>query len=184
VKYELHKATGHLRIDRPQRYSSNCPTLYGFIPQTYCGTSVAERSAQRAQSKPLEGDGDQLDICVITEAAINHGDFITRARPVGGLRMIDGNEADDKIVAVLEGDVTFGHIRDVGELPPGVVERLKHYFLTYKQRPDEPRREVRIAEVYDRAEALEVIRRSQADYAACFGAPGARFAELKRLLAG
>jgi inorganic pyrophosphatase len=121
---------------------------------------------------------------VITEVAFNHGDFVARARPVGGLRMIDGDQADDKIVAILEGDVTYGHVRDVGELPPGVVDRLKHYFLSYKQRPDEPSREVRIAEVYDRAEALEVIRRSRADYAACFGDPAARFAELRRLLGG
>jgi inorganic pyrophosphatase len=41
VKYELDKGSGHLRVDRPQRFSSMCPTLYGFIPQTFCGEEVA-----------------------------------------------------------------------------------------------------------------------------------------------
>ena len=47
VKYELDKASGHLRVDRPQRFSSMCPTLYGFIPQTYCGDQVAQLCAER-----------------------------------------------------------------------------------------------------------------------------------------
>ena len=42
VKYELDKQTGYLRVDRPQRTSSLPPTLYGFIPRTYCGDRVAE----------------------------------------------------------------------------------------------------------------------------------------------
>lgn len=182
VKYELDKTSGHLRIDRPQLFSSICPTLYGFIPQTYGGASIAERCSRRTNVQGLEGDGDPLDICVLTEKVVSHGNLFVSARPIGGLRMIDGNQADDKIIAVLERDINYGHMRDIGELPPGVVDRLKHYFLSYKQRPDDPSRKVRIPEVYDRDEALEVIECSLADYCHCFGDPKDRFAELKRRL--
>lgn len=164
VKYELDKASGHLRLDRPHRFSSLCPTLYGFIPQTYCGTRVAERCEQRSGTPKMEGDGDPLDICVLTEKTVAHGGIFIRARPIGGLRMIDGNQADDKIVAVLDADVVYGHLKDVSEVPPGLVERLRHYFLSYKQLPGNQAQQVRIAEVYDRSEALETIARSVDDY--------------------
>ena len=183
VKYELDKPSGHLRVDRPQRFSSMCPTPYGFVPQTYCGESVAELCEARTGRKGIRGDGDPLDICVLTERPAAHGDFFVHARPVGGLRMIDGDEADDKIIAVLEADVTYGHITDISEAPPGLIDRLRHYFLSYKQLPqdDAPRR-VEIADVYDRAEAFDVIRRSAEDYRTQYGAPETRIAGLRRLL--
>ena len=115
VKYELDKPSGHLRVDRPQRFSSMCPTPYGFIPQTFCGVSVAGLCESRTGREGIRGDGDPLDICVLTERPAAHGDFIVRALPIGGLRLIDGHEADDKIIAVLESDVSYGHIRDIGE---------------------------------------------------------------------
>jgi inorganic pyrophosphatase len=178
VKYELDKASGHLRIDRPQRYSSQPPTLYGFIPRTYCGKSIGDRASQRTGLPALYGDHDPLDVCVLTEKSIAHGNLLLRARPIGGLRMIDGNEADDKIVAVLEKDIAFGDLHDIADAPPGLVDRLRHYFLTYKQLPGEPLRSVSIAEVYDRVEAVEVIRRSLDDYKAEFGAPAEALAKL------
>src|SRR3954468_1918280 len=150
VKYELDKPSGHLRIDRPQRYSSQPPTLYGFIPQTWCGKSTGDRASQRTGHKGLVGDHDPLDVCVLTEKTIAHANVLLRARPIGGLRMIDGDEADDKIVAVLEKDLAFGGLHDIADCAPGLVDRLKHYFLTYKQLPEEPRRSVSIPEVYDR----------------------------------
>ncbi|HEX5707866.1 MAG TPA: inorganic pyrophosphatase, partial [Pyrinomonadaceae bacterium] len=131
VKYELDKPSGHLRIDRPQRFSSFPPTLYGFIPQSFCGERVAELCRERTGIEGIRGDGDPMDICVLTEKPIAHGDLFIRARPVGGLRMIDAVEADDKIVAVLHDDVAFGHIEDIAEVPAGLVDRLRHYFLTY-----------------------------------------------------
>lgn len=182
VKYEVDKFTGHLKVDRPQRYSSVCPTLYGFVPQTYCGDSVAERCAERTGRHGIEGDGDPLDICVITEKAVGHGDVLLSARAVGGLRVIDGKEADDKIIAVLEGDFVFGSVKDVADVPEGLIERLRHYFLSYKQLPSDPDRKLEIAEIYGREEALEVIRRSMADYRKDFGAPEARVSQLRKLL--
>jgi inorganic pyrophosphatase len=184
VKYELDKASGHLRLDRPQRYSSLCPTPYGFIPQTYCGARVAELCAMRTGLSDMKGDGDPMDICVLTEKSVAHGDFLVRAKPIGGLRMIDGVEADDKIIAVLESDVAYGHIKEIAECPQGLIDRLKHYFLSYKQLPSDAPRRVEIAEVYDRAEAVEVINRSFDDYRARYGAPENRLGELRRLLSG
>lgn len=181
IKYELDKATGHLRIDRPQRYSSFSPTLYGFIPQTFCGPSVGARCAERTGRPQVEGDGDPMDICVLSERVVSHSGVLLRARPIGGLRMIDGNQADDKLIAVLAGDTAFGHLQDVSELPPGMLDRFRHYFLTYKQMPGE-KRPVEIPEVYDRAEAQEMVRRSQADYAKEYGDPSARVKTLLSLL--
>jgi inorganic pyrophosphatase len=184
VKYELDKPSGHLRVDRPQRFSSLCPTLYGFIPQTFCGDLVGELCSLRVNVPGIKGDGDPLDICVLTEKAFTHGNFFLRAVPIGGLRMIDGMEADDKIIAVLESDVAYGHFENIADCPRGLVDRLKHYFLSYKQLPHEAPRRVEIADVYDRTEAMEVINRSLLDYRARYGEPETRVSQLRRLLMG
>jgi inorganic pyrophosphatase len=182
VKYELDKNSGHLHIDRPQRFSSMCPTLYGFIPQTFCGPQVAELCATRTGQMGIKGDGDPMDICVLTEKTAAHGSFFVRAQPIGGLRMIDGEQADDKIIAVLEGDIAYGYIKDVDDYPPGLMDRLKHYFLSYKQFPGEAPRRVEIVSVYDRDEALDVIGRSLRDYEEQCGHPQKRMEELRKLM--
>lgn len=164
VKYELDKSSGHLRVDRPQRFSSMCPTLYGFIPQTYCGEQVAKLSADRSGSTGIQGDGDPMDICVLTEKTFAHGSFFLLAKPIGGLRMIDGHQADDKIVAILDADLAYGHITEISECPAALIDRLKHYFLSYKQLPGDAPRRVEIADIYGRAEAMDVITRSMRDY--------------------
>ena len=168
VKYEIEKASGYLRVDRPQKYSSLCPTLYGFVPQTYCAGAVAALAAASTGRANLVGDGDPLDVCVVTEKTIPRGDILVSARPIGGLRLIDHGEADDKLIAVLEGDAVFGALADLAELPAGLLDRLRHYFLTYKLAPgDEPR--VEIAEVYGRAGAHAVIDAARRDYRERFG---------------
>jgi inorganic pyrophosphatase len=182
VKYELDKASGHLRVDRPQRFSSMCPTLYGFIPQTLCGEEVAALSAERIGQSDIEGDGDPMDICVLTEKAFAHGGFFLRAKPIGGLRMIDGQQADDKILAVLVSDVAYGHIEDIGGCPKGLVDRLKHYFLSYKQLPGTAPRRVEITDIYGREEAFDVIERSMRDYRKKFGDPEKRISQLRKLV--
>lgn len=182
VKYELDKGSGHLRVDRPQRFSSMCPTLYGFIPQTFCGEEVAALCAERTGMTGIKGDGDPMDICVLSEKAFAHGSFFLQAKPIGGLRMIDGHQADDKIIAVLTADVAYGHLEDISACPKGLVDRLTHYFLTYKQLPGEAPRRVEIAAVYNREEALDVIARSIRDYRKGFGEPETRVAQLRQLL--
>jgi inorganic pyrophosphatase len=133
VKYEIDKHSGYLMVDRPQRFSSFCPTLYGFVPRTYCGDRVAAYAL--AGSPPVsQGDGDPLDICVLTDRPISRGEILLEARPVGGLRMVERGEADDKILAVLLGDPTYGEIVDVSQLPRPIIDRLRHYLLTYKIR--------------------------------------------------
>ncbi|MCA1601885.1 MAG: inorganic diphosphatase [Acidobacteria bacterium] len=127
VKYELEKTSGHLRVDRPQRFSSMCPTLYGFIPQTFCGEEVAALCAQRT-------------------------------------------------------DVAYGHIEDIGGCPIGLVDRLKHYFLSYKQLPGAAPRRVEISDVYGRGEAFDVIERSMRDYRKTFGDPEKRISQLRKLV--
>ncbi|MGO9828638.1 MAG: inorganic pyrophosphatase [Myxococcaceae bacterium] len=182
VKYELDKHSGELKLDRPQRYSSLCPSLYGFIPQTLCGERVGARCAERTGLLGIEGDGDPMDICVLSERAFTHASFLLRAHPIGGLRMVDGNQADDKVVAVLDGDLAYGAMRELSDAPRPLIERLRHYFLTYKQIPGDAPRKVSIPEIYDREEACEVIRRSQADYHDHFGEPSARLSQLRALL--
>jgi inorganic pyrophosphatase len=169
VKYELDKITGLLRIDRPQLYSNVCPALYGLIPQTFCGEKVGEYCTMKTGLTGIAGDQDPLDICVLTEKALSHGDILVKAIPIGGLRMLDDRQADDKILAVLEGDATYGSWQDIAQCPDPVLDRLQHYFLTYKQVPFSPRSHCQITHVYGREEALEVIRRSQEDYRARFG---------------
>lgn len=165
VKYEADEATGYLRIDRPQQYSNVCPSPYGFIPQTICGAKVAERSNARIGRAGLPGDGDPLDICVFTERNIAHGDILLTAIPIGGLRLVDDGQVDDKIVAVLEDDGVFGSLRDAGDCPEALLDRLRHYFLTYKFDPaGGPDGERFIAETYGRDEAHEMIARAHRDY--------------------
>lgn len=169
VKYEIDKHSGILTIDRPQMYSNICPTPYGFIPQTYCGEKVAEFCCKKTGRDDIKGDGDPLDICVLTEKAINQGNILLKAIPIGGLRMIDNNEADDKIIAVMKGDSVYGGWKDITDCPEQLIDRLKHYFLTYKEAPGKHRKEVEITHVYGREEAQEIIRRSYDDYLGLYG---------------
>lgn len=164
VKYEIDKETGYLKIDRPQQYSNVIPALYGFVPQTYCGERIARLASQKAGKLVEKGDGDPVDICVLTEREITHGDIILQAIPIGGFRLIDRGEADDKIIAVLKGDAMFGHFTELDDLPVAVLKRLQHYFLTYKNLPGE-KALTEITNVYGREEAHEVIKTSMLDYA-------------------
>lgn len=165
MKYELDKETGYLKVDRPQRFSNICPFPYGFVPQTYCGESVGEYCMEKTRREGITGDGDPLDICVITERNIPHGDLILDAKPIGGLRMIDRGEADDKIISVMKGDALYGKMDDIYQLPSDLIERLRHYFLTYKEMPNTSGdQKCEITDIYGREEAFEVIKRSQEDY--------------------
>jgi inorganic pyrophosphatase len=168
VKYEIDKVTGYLKLDRPQKYSSVCPALYGFVPQTLCARRVGEFSSQRA-GRELEGDGDPLDICILTDRQIHHGDLLVDCIPIGGLRMVDQNEADDKIIAVLKDDASYGSITGIEQMEGPILDRIRHYFVTYKQSPDADTPTCQITHVYGREEAHEVVLRSLADYQERYG---------------
>lgn len=163
VKYEVDKETGYLKIDRPQQYSNVVPANYGFVPGTYCDDNVAGLARGNTDIPVRGGDGDPLDILVLSEHHIPRGDIILKARPIGGLCLIDNGEADDKIIAVLKGDKVFEQYRDISDLPKGIIERFEHYFLTYKSLPDEPN-VCEIAYSYGRDVSYKVIRAATSDY--------------------
>lgn len=163
IKYEVDKETGYLRVDRPQRTSSQPPALYGFVPRTYCGERVAALcpGAER-------GDGDPLDICVLSERAITRSEIIVPARVVGGIQLLDRGEADDKLIAVLEGDLIWSEARDLQDLPTILVERLEHYFSTYKLVPGADV-QIQVRSVFGADHAAKVVNAAVADYRALIG---------------
>jgi inorganic pyrophosphatase len=168
IKYEIDKVSGYLRIDRPQKFSNMIPTLYGFIPQTYCAEEVAEFAAMKSGRTVIKGDSDPLDICVLSERSVTHGDILVQAVPIGGFRLLDSGEADDKIIAVMKGDEFYRQWNDVSDCPQSYIDRLKHYFLTYKHLPSEELI-CEITHVYGREEAHEVIKRAMEDYQYHYG---------------
>jgi inorganic pyrophosphatase len=168
VKYEIDKASGILKVDRPQLFSNVVPALYGFIPQTYCKDEIAALCMIQTGRTGIEGDGDPLDILVLTEHRIVRGDILVQAVPIGGLKMIDDNQADDKIIAVLQKDAMYAHIEDIFQLPDAILQRLKHYFLTYKLFPGKTQ-PVEIPSVFGKEEAMNVIKASMKDYKNYFG---------------
>lgn len=166
IKYEVDKETGYLTVDRPQSGSSSPPSLYGFIPRTYCGERVAALCDEVERS-----DGDPLDICVVSERPIDRSEIAMQVRVVGGFQMIDGEEADDKIVAVLDVDPVWANVTELSDLPTAMVDRLEHYFLTYKVLPGRSG-DVRIPLVYGASHARAVIEAAMGDYADLYGADG------------
>lgn len=169
VKYEVDKETGYLSIDRPQKYSNIIPALYGFLPQTYSGDLVAQLTNEALDRDDIKGDGDPVDICVLTEKDITHGDIIVKARPIGGFRLLDHNKADDKLIAVLENDAIYGEYRDINDVPRTVIERLMHYFTTYKDLPGDKHPRCILSDIYGVKTAFDVIKRSMKDYENEFG---------------
>jgi inorganic pyrophosphatase len=179
VKFELEKESGLLKADRPQKYSNYCPCLYGLIPQTYAGDGVGNYCSEKSGRPGIKGDNDPLDICILTEKPILRGDIVVTAIPIGGIRAIDNGEADDKIIAVLKDDLVYKDVRDLADCPANLIERLQHYFLTYKESPDDlvdkHHRRLEIQAMYNREEAMEIIQIAREDY-------NKKFAEEQRIL--
>lgn len=158
IKYEVDKVSGYMKVDRSQKTSSLPPSLYGFIPQTYASNRVA---ALMPGAKG--GDHDPLDICVLSERPISRAEVIIRARIVGGIPMIDKGEADDKLIGIVGDDPLYGHITDIDGVPEIQVNRLLHYFETYKlgAGADDS---VIVGPPYDRAHAAKVVDAALEDY--------------------
>jgi inorganic pyrophosphatase len=114
AKYELDKASGLLKLDRVLYSSVYYPANYGFIPQTYCD------------------DKDPLDILVLSQIDIVPL-CIVEAKVIGVMRMLDNNEADDKLIAVAAGDPAVNHVNDIAELPEHFLSELRNFFEDYKK---------------------------------------------------
>jgi inorganic pyrophosphatase len=142
LKYEVDKPTGLLRLDRVLYSAVFYPANYGFIPRTHAD------------------DGDPLDILVLMQEPVEPL-AIVRARPLGGLRMTDDKGGDDKIVAVCIDDPAVAHYTEIRELPPHVMRELDRFFRDYKMLEGKLSE---VGELYDKTEALAVIRRSREAY--------------------
>jgi inorganic pyrophosphatase len=134
-KYELDKESGLLRLDRVLFSSVHYPANYGFIPQTYCD------------------DHDPLDILVICSIDVIPMSII-EAKVIGAMEMIDGNERDDKIIAVARHDMSVNYIKDISELPPHTLVELKRFFEDYKMLEH---KDVIVEQFMQREKAFEII---------------------------
>lgn len=142
AKYELDKDSGMLKLDRVLFSSVYYPANYGFIPRTYCD------------------DNDPLDILVICQIDIVPM-CIVSAKVIGVMRMVDGGEADDKIIAVAQGDPSVNHINDIAELPQHFISELKSFFEDYKKLEH---KEVVVEEFQNRETACKIVEKAIADY--------------------
>ncbi len=144
LKYEVDKPTGLLRLDRVLYSAVHYPVNYGFIPRTHAD------------------DGDPLDILVLMQEPVAPLTII-RARPLGGLTMVDEHGGDDKIVAVCIDDPAYAHYQNVDELPPHIVRELDRFFRDYKVLEGKGD-QVDVGAMYGREQALAVIQASRDAY--------------------
>lgn len=145
-KYELHKETGLLMLDRALFSAVHYPANYGFIPRTYCD------------------DKDPLDILVLTSLTLPHLCLVD-ATVIGVMRMVDQGEADDKIIAVATYDESVNHMKDVADLPPHTEKQIRRFFMDYKTLEG---KEVKVEKFLGRAEALRIVEESIVLYQECF----------------
>lgn len=147
AKYELDKESGLLKLDRVLYASIYYPANYGFIPQTYCD------------------DKDPLDIVVLSQINIIPM-CIVNAKVIGVMRMIDGNEKDDKIIAVASHDMSVNHIENIDEMPKHFFKELKNFFEDYKKLEN---KEVIVEDFQNKNVALDIVNKSIEDYRKKFG---------------
>jgi len=164
VKYEVDKSSGFLKVDWPQWLSNFCPVYSTDSSRRPFRRAGAGIFAKRARRKGMVRDGDPLDICVLSEESIPHSDILLTALPISGLSLADGDEADDKIIAVMRDDAVYGDCTDIAQRPKVLTDRFRHYFLTYKSAPRTTQHKMEITRVYGREDALSVICANHADY--------------------
>lgn len=147
-KYELHKESGLLMLDRALFSAVHYPANYGFIPRTYCD------------------DKDPLDILVLTSLTLPHLCLVD-ATVIGVMRMVDQGEADDKIIAVATYDESVNHMKDVADLPPHTEKQIRRFFMDYKTLEE---KEVVVEKFLGRDEAMRIVEESIDLYVKTFGA--------------
>jgi inorganic pyrophosphatase len=137
-KYEIDKKTGLITLDRVMHSSQDYPFDYGFVPQTHWD------------------DGDALDVVVLTTYPLFPG-LLLEARPVAIMHMIDGGDADEKVIAVPVGDPRFADVKDLSDINPHTLKEIKHFFMTYKQIQN---KEVTVGEFEGREVAEKAFERA------------------------
>lgn len=142
AKYELDKESGLLILDRVLFASIYYPANYGFIPQTYCD------------------DKDPLDIVVLSQISVVPM-CIVPSRVIGVMRMLDGGELDDKIIAVAENDMSVNHIQDISELPSHFFKELRNFFEDYKKLENKT---VQVEDFQKADVAKQIVQKSIEDY--------------------
>lgn len=135
-KYELDKETGLIILDRILYTSTHYPANYGFIPRTY-----AE-------------DNDPLDVLVLCSEDLEPMSMV-RCYPIGVVRMYDGSEVDDKIIAIPFKDPMWNYYTELHDLPPHIADEIKHFFQVYKHLEH---KETTGFEVHGRSKAIEIIQ--------------------------
>ena len=145
-KYELDKDTGMLRLDRVLYTATHYPANYGFIPRTY-----AE-------------DGDPLDVLVLCKESIVPLTLV-QCKPIGVMKMIDGDAADEKIIAVPIKDPSRAHYNDIWQLPEHTMEELKHFFTVYKELEN---KRTFVNEILGREKAMKIISECMENYKRVF----------------
>ena len=137
-KYEIDKETGLIKLDRVLHTAQVYPFDYGFVPQTSWD------------------DGDALDVVLLTTEPLPPG-ILVHARPVGILPMVDGGEADEKVIAVPAGDPRWNDIQDIADVNRHTLKEIAHFFITYKQLQ---KKEVTVGEFQDKAAAQAAFDRA------------------------
>ena len=146
-KYELDKETGMLKLDRVLYTATHYPANYGFIPRTY-----AE-------------DNDPLDVLVLCQENIIPLTLV-EAYPIGVLKMVDEDFADEKIIAIAKSDPYLNGYRDISTLPNQILSEMKHFFEVYKQLEH---KQTTVQQIMGREEAEEIIERCIKRYNEKFG---------------
>lgn len=112
-KYEVNKETGKIKLDRVLYSALTYPGEYGFINET------------------LSEDGDPLDILILCSFPTFPG-CVVDARVVGYLDVIDNDDEDQKIIAVLEKDPRYAQINSLHDIPDHQLIEIKDFFQNYK----------------------------------------------------
>ncbi|GAB5557328.1 MAG: inorganic diphosphatase [Schleiferiaceae bacterium] len=142
AKYELDKDSGMLKLDRVLYSNMYYPANYGFIPKTYCD------------------DKDPLDILVLSQITVVPM-CLVEAKVIGVMRMLDGGELDDKIIAVAAHDMSVNHINDISELPEHFLKEMRNFFEDYKKLENKT---VQVEQFQDATVAREIVKQSMEDY--------------------
>ena len=115
VKYEVDKATGAIFVDRFMSTSMHYPSNYGYVPKT------------------ISGDGDPVDVLVITPVPLIPGVVVT-CRAIGILKMEDEAGMDGKVLAVPTDKILslYSRWQKPEDLSPARLKTIAHFFEHYK----------------------------------------------------